>query len=267
MDTKKIFTEFLTDLKSSFPELKSLVTVDLEKTVLELEVFYPDALQVVQKDATFFESPRIVFGIDLSKIWETTESTQAAIWKHLQICMIASFLHGDMKGKIGKIMELAKTVLGDRGDAVTKIFEDESSEGHLKEIIDFVLQTRIAKLFLSIVEKFDISEFDLDIENPQQLMEIIQNPENPLIKKMIGKVQGLVNEKLQHGEITKNQIVAEIEEIKSKVMLTFGDVFNDMMGLGSKKTRVDRPVLNTPQARALYRRDRLRMKLQEKYKK
>jgi hypothetical protein len=267
MDTKKVFTEFLTDLKSSFPELKSLTTLDVEKTVLELEVFYPDALQVIQKDGAFFETPRIVFGIDLSKIWETTETTQAAIWKHLQICMIASFLHGDMKGKIGKIMEMAKSVLGDRGDAISKILEEEESENHFKEIIDFVLQTRIAKLFLSIVEKFDISEFDLDIENPQRLMEIIQDPENPLIKKIIAKVQGLVNEKLQRGEITKAQIIGEVEEIKKKVMSVFGDVFNDMMGLGGKKNRVDRPILNTPQARALYRRDRLRMKLQEKYKK
>jgi hypothetical protein len=181
--------------------------------------------------------------------------------------MIASFLHGDMKGKIGKIMEMAKSVLGDRGDAISKILEEEESENHFKEIIDFVLQTRIAKLFLSIVEKFDISEFDLDIENPQQLMEIIQDPENPLIKKMIAKVQGLVNEKLQRGEITKDQIVREVEQIKSKVILIFGDVFNDMIGQGGKKNRVDRPIMNTPQARALYRRDRLRMKLQEKYKK
>lgn len=164
-------------------------------------------------------------------------------------------------------MELAKTMLGDQGGAISKLFEDESSESNLKGIIDYVLETRIAKLFLSLVEQFDVSEFDINIENPQQLMEMIQDPENPMIKKMIAKVQGLVHEKLQRGEITKEQIVSEIEQIKSKVMLSFGDVFNDMLGLGSKKDKGSRPVLNTPQARAQYRRDRLRMKLQEKYKK
>jgi hypothetical protein len=267
MDAKKVFTDFLSDLKSSFPDFKSIGDVDVDKTAAELEVFYPDALEVIQKDSAFFDSPRIVFGINLSTIWETTEDTTAAIWKHLQISMIASFLHGDMKSKMGKIMEIAKTMLGDRGDAVSKIFEDESTEGHFKEIIDFVMQTRIAKLFFSLIEQFDMSEFDFDIENPQQLMEMVQNPENPMIKKMISKVQGLVHDKLQRGEITKDQIVREIEDIKSKVVLTFGDVFNDMLGLGSKKDKGNRPVLNTPQARAQYRRDRLRMKLQEKYKK
>ena len=267
MDTQKIFTDFLNDLKSSFSGFKSIGEVDIEKTVTELELFYPDSLQVIQKDAVFFESPRIVFGIDLSTIWDTTEDTSAAIWKHLQLCMVASFLHGDMKSKMGTIMELAKTMLGDQGGAISKLFEDESSESNLKGIIDYVLETRIAKLFLSLVEQFDVSEFDINIENPQQLMEMIQNPENPMIKKMIAKVQGLVHEKLQRGEITKEQIVSEIEQIKSKVMLSFGDVFNDMLGLGSKKDKGSRPVLNTPQARAQYRRDRLRMKLQEKYKK
>jgi hypothetical protein len=267
MDAKKIFTDFLSDLKSTFTDFKSIGDVDVDKTAAELEVFYPDALQVIQKDTSFFDTPRVVFGIDLSTIWETTEDTTAAIWKHLQICMIASFLHGDMKGKMGKIMEIAKTMLGDRGETVSKLFEDDATEGRVKEIIDFVMQTRIAKLFLSLVEQFDMSEFDINIENPQQLMEIIQDPENPMIKKMIGKIQGLVNEKMRRGEITKDQIVREIEDIKSKVMLSFGDVFNDMMGLGSKKDKGPRPVLNTPQARAQYRRDRLRLKLQEKYKK
>lgn len=267
MDAQKIFTDFLIDLKSTFSVFKSIGDVDVDKVAAELEVFYPDALQVLQKDTSFFDTPRIVFGKDLSTIWETTEETTAAIWKHLQICMIASFLHGDMKSKMGKIMEIAKTMLGDRGETVSKMFEDDATEGRFKEIIDYVMQTRVAKLFLSLIEQFDMSEFDLNVENPQQLMELIQNPENPMIKKMIGKVQTLVNEKMRRGEITKDQIVSEIEEIKSKVMLSFGDVFNDMMGLGSKKDKGPRPVLNTPQARAQYRRDRLRMKLQEKYKK
>jgi len=267
MDAKKIFTDFLNDLKSTFPVFKSIDDVDVDKIAAELETFYPDALQVVQKDAVFFESPRILFGRDISQIWDTTEETQTAVWKHLQICMIASFLHGDMKSKMGKVMEIAKTMLGDRGDAVSKLFDDEATEGRFKEIIEYVMQTRVAKLFLSLIEQFDMSEFDLNVENPQQLMELIQNPENPMIKKMIAKVQTLVNEKMRRGEITKDQIVTEIEEIKSKVVLSFGDVFSDMLGLGGKKDKKDRPVLNTPQARAQYRRDRLRMKLQEKYKK
>lgn len=267
MDARKIFTDFLIDLKSTFPAFRSISDVDIEKTAAELESFYPDALQILQKDVSFFDSPRVVFGRNLSIIWDTTEETTAAIWKHLQLCMIASFLHGDMKSKMSKVMEIAKTMLGDRGDAVSKIFEDESTEGRFKEIIDFVMQTRIAKLFLVLVEQFDMSEFDINVETPQQLMEMIQDPENPMIKKVIAKVQNLVHDKLQRGEITKEQIVREIEQIKSKVVLAFGDVFNDMLGLGGKKDKGSRPVLNTPEARAQYRRDRLRMKLQEKYKK
>jgi hypothetical protein len=265
MDTKQVIESFAKDLKSAFPE--HILSVDFDKTIKELEDnFYPYVIQVLQKDPKFFDEPRILFGADLSEMWHLEESLQANIWKHIQTSMLASFLHGNVKEKLAKLTDLAKNMFGDRvDDPISKILNEEGSNTRIQEFINYISETRLAKLFFSLVEQIDISEFELNIENPQDIIELLQNQEHPEIKKMVQKVQGLVHEKLRKGEITKEQITGEIEEIKSKIIRSFGNVFNEMLGMGTKE-RVDRPVLNTPQARAQYRRDRLRMKLQEKYK-
>jgi hypothetical protein len=265
MDAKQVIESFAKDLKSAFPEL--ILSVDFDKTIKELEDnFYPHVIQILQKDGKFFEESRTLFGTNLSELWEIDETKQPIIWKHIQTCMLASFLHGNVKEKLAKLTDVAKNMFGDRvDDPISKILNEEGSNTRIKEFMNYISETRLAKLFFSLIDQIDISEFDINVENPEDIIQLIQNQEHPEIKKMIQKIQGLVNEKLRKGEITKEQITGEIEEIKSKIIRSFGNVFNEMLGLGTKE-RVDRPVLNTPQARAQYRRDRLRMKLQEKYK-
>ena len=271
MDAKQVLESFVKDLKSAFPDQILTTEFDLEATVKHIEdTFIPAVMLVVQKDVRFFEEPRLLFGADLSVLWGTndiTEKTQDAMWKHIQSSMIASFLHGNIQEKLGKVLAIAKTMMGGReDDPISKILNDDASEGRIEEFIKYISETRIAKLFFSIVEQIDVTKFeDLNVESPEEMMEMLKNPEHPTIKKMIQTVQGLLNEKIKRGDITPTQITSEIEEIKSKVVRTFGNVFNEMLGMGTKE-RVDRPVLNTPQARLQYRKDRLRMKLQEKYK-
>jgi hypothetical protein len=270
MDTKEVLKAFSKDLKSAFPEQALTTEIDVDKTVKHIEeTFYPSILEILQKDRKFFDVPRLLFGVDLSELWDmsgVTEATHDAMWKHIQTVMFASFLHGNVKDKLGKLIDIAKSMLGGRDDdPISKILNDDAAESRIQEFINYISETRIAKLFFSLIEQIDITEFDLNVENPQELIGMIQNPEHPTIKKMIQKIQGLVNEKLRKGEITKQQITSEVEEIKSKIIRSFGNVFNEMLGMGTKD-KVDRPVLNTPEARLQYRRDRLRMKLQEKYK-
>jgi hypothetical protein len=266
MDTKKVFEDFAKDLKSAFPD-QVLETTNVEQTVKHIEdTFYPSLLQVLQKDTKFFDEPRVLFGTDLSKLWVLPNSPHDSIWKNIQACMIASLLHGNIKDKLGKVVDVAKTILGDRfNDPISKILNDENAGSRIEEFITFASETRLAKLFFTLVEQIKIEEFDLNIEDPRELMALLQNPENPAVKKIIQKVQGLLNEKIRRGEITKEQITSEIEEVKSKIVRLFGNTFNEMLGIGTKD-KLQRPVLNTPEARAQYRRDRLRMKLQEKYK-
>ena len=149
---------------------------------------------------------------------------------------------------------------GQENDEVSKLLNDEESEGHFKEILEYLQDTRLAKIFMKLVEEIDITELDLNFENPQELIETLKNPENPKMKKVISKIQGLIQDKMQKGEFTQQQIIGEVEGIKAKVQSLFGNVFNDM--LGGRKADVPAGVLmgNSPEAR----RQRMLARLQKK---
>ena len=270
MDASTVFKQFITDLKSAFPKHVSSEEFDVEKTVKDIEKeFYPHVMLIIQKNETFFDESRFIFGVDLLEIWgsdENNEKNKEAIWKHLQACLIASFLHGDMKDKLTSLLDIVKSALGDRHEGITNILNDEGSQEKIKKIIDYISETRTARAVFKIFEQIDISELNLNFETPEELIAILRNPEHPVIQSMMGKIRNIFHEKIQRGELSQNVMMREVEEIKSMAVGLFGDAISEMMGL-PKKDKGSRPVLNTPQARAQYRRDRLRMKLEEKYKK
>jgi hypothetical protein len=260
MDITGIFKQFTVEI---FPD--ETIEVDTARAVSEFELFYPHVSLIIQKDSSFFNEDRTVFGRNLSKIDETRHD---AIFKNLLPCMIASFFHGDIKQKVGKISDIIKNLWnasGQQNDAVTKILNDEASEGRFKDILDFVLQSRLVKIFTSIMESFDLSEFELNVEDPAELMEMMKNPENPAIKKITTKIHNTIKDKIRRGEFDQNTINREIEAIKAKVMSLFGNVFNDALG-GRRQGNVPVAVImgNSPEARRQRIIARLQRKLQEK---
>jgi hypothetical protein len=256
MDTSKIFEEFC---KEVFGEE---ISVDVAKTAEEFESFYPEIVKIIQKDNSFFDTERIVFGRNLSEI-----SNRDAIWNNLPACLFASFLHGDIKKKADKVIGLVKNIWnssGQENDDITKILNDEASQSKFEEIIQFILESRIVKIFKNLIETIDISEFEINIESPQELVEMIKNPENPIIQKAIQKIQKIIEEKVKRGEINQQVIVQEIETIKAKVIGMFGNIFND--ALGGRQADVPATVLmgNTPEARRQRMIARMQRKVREK---
>lgn len=257
MDTQKIFEEFC---KEVFPEDE--IDIDLRKTVDEFECFYPEIVKIIQKDNSFFDQERIVFGRDLSKI-----DNREAIWTCLPACLFASFLHGDIKKKADKVIGLIKNIWnasGQENDEITKVLNDEASQGRFEEIIQFVLESRLVKIFKNMMESIDLSEFEINIESPEKLIEMIKNPENPIIKKITEKIQNMIETKIKRGEINQQVIIQEVETIKAKAMSLFGNIFND--ALGGRKSDVSSAVLtgNTPEARRARMIARMQRKLHEK---
>jgi len=251
---------FLGELKKAYPDLP--YNYELDNTVKEFESFYPGALKILQKDASFFEVERKAFGVNLSEIEHTED-----FWKHLTLSTIASFFHGDIKTKFGTILNTAKTLWTGDNDEVSRILNDESSEGHLENLYTFIMDTRIAKIFLEIMEQIDVSSIDIsNIENPGHLLEMIKNPEHPIIKKFIAKVQGLLKEKLTSGSYSQNQMVEEIEGIKAKVQSLFGNAVNDALGISGRRGDVSSAafVSNSPEARRQRMIARLQRKQNEK---
>ena len=116
---------------------------------------------------------------------------------------------------------------------------------------------------MSVVEQIDIKDIDINIDNPDEFIEIIKNPEHPKIRKVVEKITNLIKSKLQRGEITSAQIKEEVEAIKAKMTSIFGNMFNDALG-----GRGDIPAAallgNSPEARRQRMLARLQKKQREK---
>jgi len=257
MDSLEIFRQFCKDV---FPN--ESVEINVNDAVSEFETFYPDVVKIIQKDNTFFDIERIVFGRNIS-----SQTYHEPVWKNLLICMIASFLHGDIRKKVGNLSSIIKNVWnasGHKNDEITKILNDEKSEGRFQEILEFIMNSRLIKIFTNFMKTIDISEFDFNVEDPAELIEILKNPENPKIKNTIQKIQGILKDKVRKGEINQQEIINEIEAIKARVMGLFGNIFND--AIGGRKADVPSSVMigNSPEARRQRMLARLQRKVQEK---
>lgn len=264
MEANIIFDSFYKELQTTFLKDLPNSSENEEATSRSIETeYYPHLLKIVQRDASFFDNAVMFRGVNLSQLWKDNEESHEFIWKNILMCVLASFFHGDFKDKIGVVIKAAKGMWagsGQENDEITKLLESEKSEDYFKEIFEYVQETRIAKIFMEIVEQIDVTELDLNFENPQELVDILRNPEHPKMKKVIGKVQGLIQHKMQRGDFTQHQMVSEIEGIKAKIQSLFGNVFNDM--LGGRRADVPAHVLmgNSPEAR----RQRMIARLQKK---
>jgi hypothetical protein len=259
----------LKDLKSTFTDIvpeSAEINVDNEIKNIETN-FYPHIAQILQKKSEFFDDNRYFAGIDLSRVWGAEKSmpdVRERIWKNLQLCLFAAFLSGDIKDKVSTIFSTVKGLWADKDDEISKILADEKSEGKLMELIEFVMNTRMCKTFMKIIEEFDMSDLELNLEDPAHLMETLKNPEHPAIKKIAQKFQRILQEKFKRGEFTQEQMNREIETVKAKVVSIFGNVFND--ALGARRGTVPAEVLmgNSPEARRQRMLARLQKKVAEK---
>lgn len=264
MEANPVFESFYKELQSTFLKDLGDSTETEDETVKHIEsTYYPHILKIVQRDESVFENTLTFRGVNLSQLWKEREDSHEMIWKNVLICLLASFFHGDFKEKIGTVMNAVKGMWsssGQENDEISRILNDEKSEDYFKEILDYLQETRLAKIFMKLVEEIDIADLDLNFENPQEVIDILKNPEHPKMKRVIDRIQGLIKQKMERGEFTQQQIVSEIEGIKAKIQSLFGNVFNDM--LGGRRADVPAHVLmgNSPEAR----RQRMLARLQKK---
>jgi hypothetical protein len=261
----EVFEAFKKDLNEVF-NIEPVIKIDDDVKYIETNL-YPEALKILQKDETLFEVPHIIMSVNLSDLWKTGKMSKETFWKHMQMICIGSFMHGDMKEKIGPVVAAVKKYFGMAGNEnseISKILSDEKSEDHFKEVLEFIMETRIAKMFMSIVEQIDVTELNLNFNNPEEFIEMVKNPEHPSIKKVVEKVQKLIKEKVQRGEITKSKLVEEMEAVKAKITSIFGNIFND--ALGGRQTDIPSAALlgNSPEARRQRMLARLQKKQREK---
>jgi hypothetical protein len=268
MNSIKTFRKFLVELHLKFPE--QFPTNKLDETEIDKfhKTFIDHSIEIITRKESIWESPKVVFGYDLSELWKNTDCHDM-IWKNLQGCLVASMFHGKLEEKMGENMPTITTILkglmGENNE-IDDILNDDSKQSKLIEFFEFLKETKIASLLLSLFEKIDFSELDVNIgstvEEMQEKLKNIQN--DPAMVKIQNNIKSILEEKSRTGEFSREIILREIEQIKEKIRELFGDVFDDI--LGTRKADVPSEVItsNTPEARRARMIARMQRKLKER---
>jgi hypothetical protein len=233
MDPTETLTTFLTELRTSYPETV-FQDVNVDINIGELEAMYPHTMRILQRDPEFFSTNELtLFGVRLDEL-----DSDESIWKHLHLSLMSSVFHGDMKEKMGKLLNTAKTLWSSSGQTnaeVDRILNNEHAEDHFQEVFDYITNLRSAKIFLEILEEVDVPSLGLSVDNPTQLVEIFRNPEHPTIQRAIQTVQRILKQKLERGQLTQNQLMNDVEGIKTKIQSLFGNILGEALGVGGRR--------------------------------
>jgi hypothetical protein len=268
MNSRKVFREFATYLQNTFPSYEVNKKFD-ESEIQRFEgIFLPDVFDILNKNASLFNKPRVVFNVDLSEMFLLKETEQPQIWKHVQTCIFSAFFENNVQGKIGKILGSLKTLWSESGqntDEIDKILNDEKSQTKIEEILDYVMNSRLSSIVINIIQSVDFSDLKLETENPEDFMEMAKNIQsNPSFQKLAKQMRDMMQEKIKSGQISQNEIMQEVETIKVKVQEAFGSIFEE--AIGGRKADVAPEVImsNSPDARRARMIARMQRKVKEK---
>lgn len=265
MEASETFKSFFYDLKNAFPEIITETEFDVESVLRDIEEnFLVHFLKVIQRDETFFtEADRVLFGVNLSEIWKAegvTKVTREIIWRHLQMCMIVTFFDGKIEDKIAKMLPLLKKLWAGKDDEISKVLNDDESQDRISEILSFILQTRLAKVIMEVMDQVNVSDLELNFSSPQEILEILKDKDHPTVKKIIGRLQNLINSMVVKGSISPQQLLSEMEAIKAKLLSLFGNAFSEALGGTKAGAPAGALMSSAPEAR----RQRMLARLQKK---
>lgn len=228
--------------------------------------FLPHVLRVIQKDNTLLSEVELFPGIKVE--WAGTEDQ----WKKLQMALVYSVLHGNPKEKFGKIMEAVKGLVpggSAQTDDIMKILEDEETQSSMSEILELIMSTRLVSLVGDVVQSIEFADLDLNLEDPAQIMAMLQNPQaNPALKEIMDRARMILEDKIKSGKINQEELRRDIERIRAKFQSSFGKYLNQaMLGEDAGNTTGNTPqqiLSNHPDARRARMLARLQKKHQQK---
>jgi hypothetical protein len=253
--------KFVEYIRETNPDLKVRATEELFGELEEK--LLPHLLRVIQKDNTLFSEVELFPGLK----WDGTNEA----WKRLHMALIYSVLHGDPKEKFGKIFETVKSLIpggSQHADEIEKLLNDEETQSSMKEMLELVMNTRLASLVGEIAQSLSLSGLDIDFENPEKILEILRNPqESPVLKEIADRAQQILKEKIETGKINQQELVREIETLRAKFQSAFGRYLNESLigEEGPKTGNTSAQILsNHPEARRARMLARLQKKQKEK---
>lgn len=256
METLRTLTQYFKEKGVETPRPSDELFAHIE------EVLLPHLLRVLQRDNAVLAEVELFPGIKVP--WEGTD----AEWKMLHVTLLRAVLSGNAQEKFGKIFETVKGIipgLGGSTDDITKILEDEENQSSFQELLELVMNTRLASIMGDIVQAVQYDDLDLNLEDTEQLLEMLKNPrESPVLNELMTRAQAILEDRIKTGKINQQELVREIETIRAKFQSSFGKYLNELIvgdaGGGTTGNTSNQILSNSPEAR----RARMLARLQKK---
>jgi len=233
------------------------------------DTFLPHLLRVLQKDNTLLSEVEIFPNLKVEWTGDDKE------WKLLHMALLYSVLHGNPKEKFGKILESVKSMIpggSAQADDISKILEDEENQNSFQEILELVMNTRLASILGDIAQCVKLDDLGIDFENPEQILNMMRNPqESPVLQELMDRAKMILEDRIKTGKINQQELVKEIEMIRAKFQSAFGKYLNEMIigdaGGGTTGNTSQQILSNSPEARRARMLARLQKKQKEKPRK
>lgn len=227
--------------------------------------FLPHLLRVIQRDAALFTEFDLFPGIKVE--WVDNDDN----WKVFHMAMLYSVLHGDPKEKFGKILESVKSMIpggGAQADEIQKILEDEETQSSMSELLELVMSTRLLTLVGDIVQSVSFDDLNIDMENPEALLEMLRNPgESPALTALMERAKSVLEDRIKTGKINQQELQRDIEMVRAKFQSSFGKYLNEqLIGAPGNTTgnTAQQIMSNHPEARRARMLARLQKRQKEK---
>ncbi len=259
--------EHLRRLLNYFKEKEVAVPRASEELFKHVEdTFLPHVLRVLKKDNTLLADVELFPGVKVP--WTGSEEE----WEMLNMTILYSVLHGDPKEKFGKIFEAVKGVLPGDSDEISKILDDEETKNSFQEILELVMNTRLASLMGDIAQSVRYDDLELDFEDPEKILALLRNPQESIaLKTLTERAQEVLKDRIESGKINQQELVREIEMLRAKFQSSFGKYLNEMIvgdaGGGTTGNTSGQILSNHPEARRARMMARLQKKQKEKARK
>ena len=259
--------EHIRRLVNYFKEKDATVPRASEELFKHIEdTFLPHVLRVLKKDNTLLAEVDLFPGVKVS--WTGSEEE----WNLLNMAILYSVLHGDPKEKFGKIFEAVKGVLPGESDEISKILDDEETKNSFQEILELVMNTRLASLMGDIAQSVRYDDLEIDFEDPEKVLELLRNPQESVVLKVLTeRAQEALKERIESGKINQQELVREVEMLRAKFQSAFGKYLNEMVvgdaGGGTTGNTSGQILSNHPEARRARMMARLQKKQKEKARK
>ena len=261
-----VFKSFINDIIKVFPEYKIKLEdiygtlLKMDECVLDEEELLKEFLDRVHKlnkkitnkdESMFTEDPLLLTDISFRNIWTTNISykTKETIWKYLQtFCLLALNRQSnkDLENALSDLSENKAVELKDKKVAsdvkkIKKMTENikepiaqdtseeqstESTQDMGNPLESLMGNSDIGKLAEEVSKELDIESMfgSMDSDNP---MEVFQNLMNGgAMNKIMGTIHNVVNEKVEKGELNKEDMLNEAQGIYGQ--LGQSDMFQQM---------------------------------------